>query len=117
MSLTKVCLQLLGIGMKSPDPLFDPGTVETRFLLVQDSARPHMARACRQFLVEEDINAVNWSSHSLDLNPIKQLWDIMYRRIRQRAAAPQTVQELTNALTQVWRKISQDTIPQLIRSM
>ena len=93
------------------------GAVGPRFLLVQDNARPHVARVCRQFLDEEGINAVDWPARSPDLNPIEHVWDIMYRRIRHRAATPQTVQELTNALIQVWQEIPQDTIRRLIRSM
>lgn len=93
------------------------GAVGPGFLLVQDNARPHVARVCRQFLDEEGIDAVDWPARSPDLNPIEHVWDIMYRRIRQRAAAPQTVQELTNALIQVWQEIPQDTIRRLIRSM
>ena len=41
----------------------------------------------------------------IDLNPIENLWDIMYRYIHCRQVAPQTVQELTDALIQVWKEI------------
>ncbi|KAG7462124.1 hypothetical protein MATL_G00199330 [Megalops atlanticus] len=39
------------------------------------------------------------------------------QRIRCRQVVPQTVQELTDALVQVWEEIPQDTIRRLIRSM
>ena len=41
----------------------------------------------------------------------------MFRSIRRRQVAPQTLQELTDALRQIWEDIPQDTIRRLIRSM
>ncbi|KAI3376426.1 hypothetical protein L3Q82_016431 [Scortum barcoo] len=39
-------------------------------------------------------------ARSPDLNPIEHIWDIMSRSIHQRHVAPQTVQELADALVQ-----------------
>ena len=58
---------------------------------------------------ENGINSVEWPLRSLDLYPVKHFLSIMYRRIRQRAAAPHTNQEPTNALTQVRQEICKDT--------
>ncbi|XP_074537098.1 tumor necrosis factor receptor superfamily member 5-like [Halichoeres trimaculatus] len=52
-----------------------------------------------------------------DLNPTEHIWDIMSRSIHQLHAAPQTVQELVDALVQVWEEVPQETIHHLIRSM
>ncbi|KAG7484209.1 hypothetical protein MATL_G00046870 [Megalops atlanticus] len=87
------------------------------FLLMQDNAQHHVDREFRQFLDDERIDYIDWPSRSPDLNPIENLWDIMYRHIRRRQVAPQTVKELTDALVQVWEEIPQDTIRHLIRSM
>ncbi|KAI3376192.1 hypothetical protein L3Q82_016384 [Scortum barcoo] len=43
-----------------------------------------------------------WPARSPDLNPIEHIWDIMSRSIHQRHVAPQTVQELADALVQVY---------------
>ncbi|KAJ8381365.1 hypothetical protein SKAU_G00021430 [Synaphobranchus kaupii] len=99
------------------DPLSDAGAVGPGFLLLQDNARPHVARVCRQFLDDEGIDAIDWPLRSPDLNPIEHMWDVMSRCIRRRQVAPQTVQELTDALIQVWEEIPQDTIRCLISSM
>uniref|UniRef100_A0A674CL91 Transposase Tc1-like domain-containing protein n=1 Tax=Salmo trutta TaxID=8032 RepID=A0A674CL91_SALTR len=85
-------------------PLVRPyaGAVGPGFLLMQDNARPHVAGVCQQFLQEEGIDAMDWPARSPDLNPIEHIWDIMSRSIHQRHVAPQTVQELADALVQVW---------------
>ena len=58
----------------------------------------------QQFLQEEGIDAMDWPARSPDLNSI-DIWDIMSRSIHQRHVAPQTVQELADALVQVWEEI------------
>uniref|UniRef100_A0A674C2N9 Transposase Tc1-like domain-containing protein n=1 Tax=Salmo trutta TaxID=8032 RepID=A0A674C2N9_SALTR len=100
-------------------PLVRPyaGAVGPGFLLMQDKARPHVAGVCQQFLQEEGIDAMEWPARSPDLNPIEHIWDIMSRSIHQRHVAPQTVQELADALVQVWEEIPPETIRHLIRSM
>ncbi|CDQ57597.1 unnamed protein product [Oncorhynchus mykiss] len=100
-------------------PLVRPyaGAVGPGFLLMQDNARPPVAGVCQQFLQEEGIDAMDWPAHSPDLNPIEHIWDIMSRSIHQRHVAPQTVQELADALVQVWEEIPGETIHHLIRSM
>uniref|UniRef100_A0AAZ3SWD3 Transposase n=1 Tax=Oncorhynchus tshawytscha TaxID=74940 RepID=A0AAZ3SWD3_ONCTS len=87
------------------------------FLLMQDNAKRHVAGVCQQFLQEEGIDAMDWPARSPDLNPIEHIWDIMSRSIHQCHVAPQTVQELADALVQVWEEIPQETIHHLIRSM
>ncbi|KAI4903486.1 hypothetical protein NFI96_009665, partial [Prochilodus magdalenae] len=86
------------------------GAVGPGFLLVQNNARPHVARVCRQFLENEGIDTMDWPTGSPDLNPIEHLWDIMFRSIRRHQVALQTVQELSDALVQIWEEIPQDTI-------
>ncbi|KAI4883197.1 hypothetical protein NFI96_000245 [Prochilodus magdalenae] len=87
------------------------GAVGPGFLLV-----PHVARVCRQFLENEGTDTIDWPTGSPDLNPIEHLWDIMFQSIRRQQVALQTVQELSDALVQIWEEIPQDTIRRLIRS-
>ncbi|KAI4899362.1 hypothetical protein NFI96_008253, partial [Prochilodus magdalenae] len=86
------------------------GAVGPGFLLVHNNAQPHVKRVCRQFLENEGIDTIDWPTGSPDLNPIEHLWDIMFLSIRRNQVALQTVQELSDALIQIWEEIPQDTI-------
>ncbi|KAI4877436.1 hypothetical protein NFI96_026930, partial [Prochilodus magdalenae] len=85
------------------------GAVGPGFLLVHNNARPHVARVCRQ--------SIDCPTGLPDLNLIEHLWDIMFRSIRHHQVALQTVQELSDALVQIWKEMPQDTIHRLIRSI
>lgn len=70
----------LGTVMKPSDPLSSYARAEgPEFLLGQNNAWHHGERECRQFLDDEDIDAIDWPSRFPDLNPSKDLWDIMYQ--------------------------------------
>ena len=90
-------------------PLVRPyaGAIGPGFLLMLD----HVAGVCQQFLQEKGIDAMDWPARSPDLNPIEHIWDIMSHH------PPQTVQELADALVQVWEEIPQETSGILMRSM
>ncbi|KAI3359454.1 hypothetical protein L3Q82_013759, partial [Scortum barcoo] len=105
MRVTGACMTGLAVGTEDEilRPLVRPyaGAVGPGFLLMQDNARPHVAGVCQQFLQDKGIDAMDWPARSPDLNPIEHIWDIMSRSIHQRHVAPQTVQELADALVQV----------------
>ncbi len=88
------------------------GAVGPVLLLVHeqhDNTCPNLARLCRQFLDDKGVDAINWPSRSPHLNPIENLWDVISEH-------QENVQELTDALIQVWQEMSQDIL-RLIRSM
>lgn len=94
-------------------PLMD----RQRELFQHDNARPHAARLTAQYLEDENINVLPWPSRSPDLNPIEHMWDELDRRLRQRNPAPLTLQQLSNALQEEWRRIPLARIQRLIESM
>ena len=64
---------------------------------MHDNARPHSAAITRQFLATNNVNVLDWPANSPDLNPIEQVWDELWRRVR-RNHAIHTVNDLAAAL-------------------
>ena len=91
--------------------------VGRRFEFQQDNARPHTARVSADFLRNSNITVLPWPSKSPDINPIEHAWDVLGRRVRERAVPPQNLDELYQCLQQEWRAIPRATIRNLIRSM
>ena len=87
------------------------------FLFVHDNARAHSAAVTRDFLRGDDIEVMEWPAISPDLNPIENLWDLLDRKVRNRQHAPQTLQELGDALKEEWENIPQGEIQNFIESM
>jgi len=81
------------------------------------NARPHTARATVNFLANQNVTVLLLPFKSPDLNTIEHLWDDLDRRAHSRQPAPQTLQELQQALEQEWGRIPQDRIRRMIESM
>lgn len=86
-------------------------------LFQHGNARPHVARACTNFLEENDVHTLPWPAISPDLNPIENVWDLLSVRVRQRAHPAETQQQLRAALEEEWAAIPQDQIRHYCRSM
>ena len=72
--------------------------------LMQDNARPHVARVTTQFLKQNNVNVMPWPAVSPDLNPIEHIWDQLGRRTRANHQSDD-VRDLTRALQQEWRNL------------
>ena len=70
------------------------------FIFMHVNARLRVARIVVENLETAGIDTMEWPAVSLDLNPIKHCWDILSRRVSERDQPPQTIQELTQALTE-----------------
>ena len=82
-----------------------------------DNSRPHVARVCRDFRNQNNVQVLDWRQYSPDLNPIEHLWDELDRRVRKHVNVPNNVAQLQLALIQEWNNIPQRTIDNLVRSM
>ena len=85
--------------------------------VLQHNSRPHTARATVDFLSNQIVTVLPWPSKAPAWNPIEYLWDESDRRMHSRQSAPQTVQELQQALEQECGRIPQDRIRRLIELM
>ncbi|KAJ4444885.1 hypothetical protein ANN_06682 [Periplaneta americana] len=71
---------------------------EIRVSYQTDNARAHSEAVTRDFLRGNEIEVMEWSAISPDLNATEHLWDVLDRKVRNRHQAPQTLQELGDAL-------------------
>ena len=72
---------------------------------MHDNARPHTAIVTRQFLHQNNVPVLQWPACFPDCNPIEHMWDELDSRLRQRHHAPNTVDELSQALLEEWNNI------------
>ncbi|GFX51113.1 transposable element Tcb2 transposase [Trichonephila clavipes] len=93
------------------------GAMGAEFLFMDDKARPHRANIVDECLQSEDITRMDCPAYSPVFNPIKNVWDMLGRRIVARQAPPTCLPELWRALLDEWCNIPQDQIDNLIFSM
>lgn len=98
-------------------PHFDNHPLNSRPVFMDDNARPHRSRAVIDYLRGEAITTLPWPACSPDLNPIEHVWDIIGRKVRERAPPVQTLDELDNALHQEWLQLPQQQIRRLVAGM
>ncbi|GFS84754.1 transposable element Tc1 transposase [Trichonephila clavipes] len=93
------------------------GAMGLQFLFMNDNAPCYRTVAAEQLLESEDIERMNWSARSPDLNPIEHVWDFLGRRLAARILPPVTIRELRLALQDEWAAMPQQLIDPLILSM
>ena len=75
---------------------------------------PHVARVCREYLAQNNVQTLDWPAFSPDLSPIEHIWDILDRRVRRRDPQSTTVQRLTRALVEEWDRKTKSEIQRFI---
>jgi hypothetical protein len=66
-------------------------------------------------LKKKEINILDWSATSLDLNLIENLWDIIDKKLTNYHA--RTVNDLQQMILKLWSEISIETYQKLVQSM
>lgn len=113
------------IGQRYKDEILRPIVVSCAaaigedFMLMNDNYRTHCAHLLDDFLFEEGMIRMEWSTYSMDMKPIVHVWNILGRRDAGRLSLPQTLLKRKRALLKEWRSIPQllinnhiDSIPQ-----
>ena len=84
--------------------------IRRRHLMFQDdNAWPHVARIWTRFLEAENVPVLPRPAYSSDMSPIEDVWDALYRRVRQRVPVPANLQQPRTAIEEDWDNISQST--------
>ena len=87
------------------------------YLFQQDNAPIHTSIRTRNFIEEMAISLLPWPGQSLDLNPIKHLWDELERRIRAKKTHPKNLGELEMFIQECWSQIQCEVYQKLVKSM
>ena len=72
-------------------------------LIFQDDGAPcHRAKRVKDYLASKLIEHMDWSSNSLDLNPIENIWFILKKKVLKKIN--HNVLELKKNLLEIWGK-------------
>ncbi len=85
------------------------------FILQQDLAPAHSAKATSTWFKDHGIPVLNWPENSPDLNPIENLWGIVKRKMRY--ARPNNAEELKATIRATWALITPEQCHRLMDSM
>lgn len=79
-------------------PQLLPAIDVNREVFQHDNARSQTARLTTDFFQKQTVNVMRWPSRSPEFDPIKDMWDELDRRVRQRQPPLQTLWQPEQAL-------------------
>ncbi|CAF2231729.1 unnamed protein product [Rotaria magnacalcarata] len=82
---------------------------------VQDNAPCHKSAFSMKWFKKNKINLLDWPAVSPDFNVIENLWDIIDNKLNDYRL--NNVNDLQQAILEIWTKISNETCENLVRSM
>ena len=81
----------------------------------QDNDPKHTAKLLQEWLIHNVRQQLRTPPQSPDINPIKQLWKELKRRVRKTEVS--TKEELKARVTEEWNNISREATRKLVHSM
>ena len=84
-------------------------------ILLQDLARPHIAKLSQKYLEDNEIEVINLPGNSSDMNPIEHVFSVMKAALLKEDTS--TVDKLRRLIKRVWRKIDPETVAKICGSM
>lgn len=85
------------------------------YIFQHDNDPKHTSRLVKRWLLDENIDVLDWPPQSPDLNPIENLWAIVKRDLK--GKTPKNTDELFQLVKQSWENISVGTCQNLINSL
>jgi hypothetical protein len=83
----------------------------------QDGASSHQAKSTQKWFERNHILLLYHPPSSPDLNPIERIWHELKRRLHKRKRVPTSLDELKEAIREVWDEIPQSFIDRQIELM
>ncbi|GFV32717.1 hypothetical protein TNCV_3890751 [Trichonephila clavipes] len=83
----------------------------------QGNARPHVAKAVRDFCSAQHMKLLPWPAYSPDMSPIEHVWDFVGRRLARNPRPSFSKDELFLRIQATWNSLSQADIQNLFDSM
>ena len=83
----------------------------------EDNAPIHTAKVAKKWKNDKNIKSLPWPAQSPDLNPIKNLWDELERRVRRHVPLPKNRDTLWEILQEEWSKLDENIYNNLVDSM
>ncbi|KAI6658778.1 hypothetical protein LOD99_15103 [Oopsacas minuta] len=118
--LKKTCLDAIARKAKKGS-IIERSMLEnmSEFLFMQDGAPAHTANVTQQWCSEKFPRfwkKGEWPANSPDLNPIENLWGILYERLDEMGQVT-TIQALIANLETAWKTISPNLLRNLVNGM
>ncbi|DAZ94888.1 TPA: hypothetical protein N0F65_008032 [Lagenidium giganteum] len=82
----------------------------------QDGCSYHTSRATKAWFADMEVDVMDWSSNSPDLNPIENVWGKLVRHVYEGGRQFDSVNKLRTQIKLSWKEITQDYVDQLIES-
>jgi transposase len=80
-----------------------------------DNRKLHTAKAVRSWLKDHNVTAMEWPTHSHDINPIEEMWNIIDWRSKNRT--PRSAADLEALLKRQWEGLREIEWPKLMAGM
>lgn len=82
-----------------------------------DNDPKHTARSTSEWLLEHNVNVLQWPAQSPDLNPIEHMWQRVKQDLSKYPTKPRNKEELWDRLQTIWDSIEPEYCLKLIDTM